>query len=57
MSDEPSTAGWDAIDRALERIYGKQEPVHYGTVLPYNLGGPDPLDGVSIYKNAEGAPH
>lgn len=43
--------GWDAIDRALAPIYGDQEPKHYGTLLKYALGGPDPIDGLSIYRN------
>jgi hypothetical protein len=48
MSEAP---GWDAIDQALNAVYGKQEPLHYGTVVKWAMGGPDPLDGVSIYKN------
>lgn len=43
--------GWDAIDRALLPIYGDQEPKHFGTLLKYALGGPDPIDGLSIYRN------
>jgi len=43
--------GWKAIDDAIERIYRKQEPVHYGTEVPFFLGGKDPLQGVSIYRN------
>ncbi len=43
--------GWDAIDGALAPIYGDQEPKHYGTILKFALGGPDPLDGVSIYEH------
>lgn len=39
--------GWDAIDEALKPIYGDQEPKDYGTLLPYSLGGQDPLDGIS----------
>ncbi len=41
--------GWEAIDAALQRLYGDQEPRHYGSIVKYRLGGPDPLDGVSIY--------
>ena len=43
--------GWDAIDGALAPIYGDQEPKHYGTIIKFALGGPDPLDGVSIYEH------
>ena len=34
MSEAP---GWDAIDAACERVYGKQEPLHYGTIIKYAL--------------------
>jgi hypothetical protein len=50
--------GWDAIDRALAPIYGDAEPrFHYGTVIKWMLGGPDPLDGVSIYRVEQPVPH
>jgi hypothetical protein len=61
MTDEPESSddapGWDAIDAALEPIYGDREPYHVGTVLPYRLGGPDPIHGISAYQNAEPRPH
>lgn len=53
MPDE--APGWDAIDDALRPIYGDREPLHVGTVIPYGLGGPDPIHGISIYKNAKPA--
>ncbi|MCP2337796.1 suppressor of fused domain protein [Actinomadura rupiterrae] len=46
MDESP---GWNAIDEALRPIYGDAEPRHWGTILNYRLGGPDPLDGVSAY--------
>ncbi|MEV4251981.1 suppressor of fused domain protein [Spirillospora sp. NPDC049652] len=46
MDESP---GWNAVDRALSPLYGDVEPRHWATVLPYRLGGPDPLDGVSAY--------
>lgn len=50
MTDDDDTyPGWDAIDAALARIYPGVEPLHYGTMIKYRLGGPDPLDGVSLY--------
>ena len=42
--------GWDAIDAAATRIYGAQEPKHWGTLIRWSLGGPDPLDGISCYE-------
>ncbi|RFU40753.1 suppressor of fused domain protein [Actinomadura logoneensis] len=46
MDESP---GWTAIDRALGTLYGDLAPRHFATVLPFRLGGPDPLDGVSAY--------
>lgn len=52
MNDETKDAlGWKAIDEALKPIYGEQEPLHYGTKQAFVLGGPDPLDGISAYRN------
>jgi hypothetical protein len=42
--------GWDAITNEAERVYPDQKnPKHYGTLIKWRLGGPDPLDGISIY--------
>ena len=50
---EPDSSGWDAIDKALRNIYGDVEPKHWGTVIPYFLGGNDPLTGLSAYQDLE----
>ena len=52
--DEP-VPGWDAINAALEPLYGDEEPLHWGTIVRWRMGGPDPLDGVSAHR-AEGPP-
>ncbi len=57
MSEEITAVGWDAIDQALAKVYGDQEPMHYGTMIPYSLGGQDPLDGISAYKSESPFPH
>lgn len=62
MSDEEEfdaaePIGWNAIDAALAPIYGDREPKHYGTILPAMLGGNDPLQGISVYKNLSPQPH
>ncbi|MEM9020235.1 MAG: suppressor of fused domain protein [Planctomycetota bacterium] len=44
-----ATPGWEAIENNLKRIYGDQEPKHWGTILPGILGGDDPIDGISAY--------
>jgi len=35
--------GYDAISDKEKSIYGTQEPMHWATILPYELGGTDPL--------------
>jgi len=55
--EEAKPIGWDAIDAALAPIYGKQEPKHFGTILPAMFGGEDLLQGVSVYKNRASQPH
>ncbi|WP_256843440.1 suppressor of fused domain protein, partial [Pseudomonas aeruginosa] len=55
--DDTDTPGWDAINAALSPLYAGQEPRHYGTALPYTLGGQDPLDGISVYWADAPVPH
>src|SRR5262245_4865264 len=50
------TPGWDAIEARLATIYGEQEPKHWGTVMRFADGGPDPLDGISAYRGDD-PPH
>lgn len=51
---DDSALGWEAIDAEFNRIYPDQpNPLHYGTVIKYMLGGPDPLDGISVYDAGE----
>ena len=46
--------GWDFITQEAERIYiGQTEPKHYGALIKWRLGGPDPLDGISIYDGGD----
>lgn len=51
------TPGWDAIDDALRGLYGDAKPYHLGTIIKWSLGGPDPLDGISVYARTEPVPH
>jgi hypothetical protein len=55
--NDDGTPGWDAINASLAALYPGQEPRHYGTALPYTLGGRDPLDGISVYRGELPRPH
>ena len=56
-TEEAPTPGWDAITTALETLYPGQEPRHFGTIVRYAIGGPDPLDGISVYRVETPVPH
>lgn len=43
--------GWVAIDAAADALYHATPPFHYGTKIRWRAGGPDPLDGLSVYVN------
>lgn len=55
MSETADEApGWDAIEAEFLRIYpGQTSPKHYAAILPWMLGGKDPLDGISIYDGGD----
>lgn len=49
-SEDTQTPGWDAIDKETKRVYPNQNnPKHYATLIKWKFGGPDPLDGISVY--------
>lgn len=56
-NQDDGAPGWDAINQALNRIYPRQEPKHYGTLIGYEFGGKDPLRGISAYKRITPVPH
>ena len=55
MADEEELApGWDAITEEFDRVYpGQTKPLHYAAIVPYMLGGDDPLNGISIYDGGD----
>jgi suppressor of fused len=55
--DDINTQGWDAIDARLALVHGDQNPQHWGSLIKYCLGGPDPLDGISAYRRELPEPH
>lgn len=51
---EVTTCGWDAITAAFRKLYpGQEDPLHFGTLISWRLGGNDPLNGVSVYDGGE----
>lgn len=51
---EVNSVGWDCIEKKMEEVYpGQTAPKHYGTLVNWNLGGNDPLDGISIYDGGD----
>lgn len=47
-------AGWDAITDVCNKKYpGQIDPKHYGTIIKWQLGGNDPLDGISVYDGGD----
>ncbi|MCF0109085.1 MAG: suppressor of fused domain protein [Erysipelotrichaceae bacterium] len=53
-TEEVNASGWDAITEECERVYpGQKDPKHYGAIIKWRLGGPDPLDGISIYDGGD----
>jgi suppressor of fused protein SUFU len=57
MGEVDEAPGWAAIDAALQPIYGDVEPLHWGTLVRWRWGGPDPLDGISCYRRTDPVPH
>ena len=54
QAEEVNTAGWNAITETCEKIYPTQKnPKHYGTLIKWQFGGNDPLDGISIYDGGD----
>jgi len=54
---EAEAIGWKAIDNALYKIYKGEEPKHMAPILPFMLGGEEPLNGISAYKRMDPVPH
>ena len=53
-NEEINVSGWDAITKACEEVYPTQkDPKHYGTLISWELGGNDPLKGISIYDGGD----
>ena len=52
--EEYPAPGWDAITATFDRLYpGQDNPLHFGCLIPWSLGGPDPLQGISVYDGGD----
>lgn len=52
--EEVEALGWKAIEEAFQKVYpGQDNPMHFGTLVPWMFGGPDPLDGISVYDGGD----
>lgn len=51
--------GWDAVTEAADRAHPGVEPAHRATLLSARamFGGPEHLDGVSLYPTSHGTQH
>jgi len=54
---EDDMPGYDAISAKEKEIYGNQEPLHWATIVPFELGGEDPLWAIDCFKSAKQQPH
>lgn len=53
-SEDISAPGWDAITAAFQKLYpGQEHPIHFGVLIPWHLGGPNPLQGISAYDGGD----
>ena len=51
---EEEAPGWDAIEAEMLRVYpGQTNPKHYAPMIKWIFGGPDPLDGISVYDGGD----
>ena len=54
VEQELDTRGWDAITKTFEKMYpGQEDPLHFAPLIPWRLGGNDPLQGISIYDGGD----
>lgn len=52
--EEIESIGWNAIEEAFLKVYpGQTNPKHYGVLIPWRLGGNDPLQGMSAYDGGD----
>lgn len=57
--DDDFVPGWDEIEAAFKEVYGDTKFEHFGTVMTSRamFGGPEYLDGYSVYPSEKGYSH
>ncbi len=54
QEEEIRSDGWKAIEEAFIKVYpGQDNPKHFGVLVPWRLGGNDPLQGMSAYDGGD----
>jgi suppressor of fused-like protein len=56
-SGEVVGRGWYAIEQALTGLYGNAEAHQFSSMVPFQLGGPDPIEEIHAYAVEEPRPH
>jgi len=51
--DDLITTGWDAITETFEKMHIRGQVEYYGVLVPWELGGNDPLNGISLYDGGD----
>ena len=56
MSDKEmvNDSGYQAILDQCQKVYPQMDCETFGTVVPYQLGGKDPLDRVGVFQEIRG---
>jgi len=54
---ETDMPGYTAIELREQAIYGGQEPHHWATIVPFELGGKDPLWAVDCFNSERQQKH
>lgn len=53
-NDKINAPGWDAITKLCDKVYPNQNnPKHYSTLISWQFGGKDPLQGISVYDGGD----
>jgi hypothetical protein len=57
MFSQDDSPGLEAITRKQKDLYKEQEPTHWPTIVPYDIGGEDPLWAVNCFESERQQKH